>query len=92
MLLHDGSSPSTNWKTLYTAALRETDNRKTPLLIVQAQNAIVGRARELFESGGENFAEKQALDSALRTLHLLRRCVRKAPQSAGRGRTFSAAV
>jgi hypothetical protein len=92
MLLQDNLSNPTSWKKLYTAALVETDNRRTPILIEQAQNAIIVRARQLFESGEESFAEEQALDSALLTLKLLGTCLRKAPQPAIQERTYSAAV
>lgn len=78
-MLLQNYSPLTNWKELYTAALVETDSKKIPSLIAQASTAIILRARELFESGDENFPEEQALDSALHTLKLLGDCVRKAP-------------
>jgi len=92
MLLQDDLSHCTDWKKLYTAALMETDNRRTPLLIAQAQSAIIVRARQLFESGDESFSEEQALDSALCTLKLLGNCVRKAPQCVDPGKTSGAAV
>lgn len=92
MLLQDDSSHSANWKELYTSALVETDSKRTPLLIAEAQRAIIVRARQLFDSGDENFPEEQALDSALHTLKLLGNCVRKAPQPARQEETYSAAV
>jgi len=92
MLLQDDLSHSRNWKKLYTAALVETDNRRMPVLIAQAQKAIIVRARQLFDSGDESFPEEQALDSALHTLKLLGNCVRKAPQPAIREKPHSAAI
>lgn len=58
-------SLSRNWKTLYVAALVEPDKAKIPLLIDDAQYAIVERARELFSDPGEHLGERVALDDAL---------------------------
>jgi hypothetical protein len=69
------TSTATHWKKLYSAALVESDRTKMLPLIVHAESAIVLRARVLFDSRTDNFEEKQALDSALSTLHLLKNCL-----------------
>ena len=57
---------------LYRAALSEVDTTKLPDLIVQAQEALVLRARALFHMSGANIEEKAALDDAMYGLHALR--------------------
>jgi hypothetical protein len=63
------------WKTLYVAALLESDEQKIPALIVQAERAIVDRARTLFGAPGDNIEEEEALDDALYALRALSSCV-----------------
>jgi hypothetical protein len=59
-----------NWRELYIAALFETDNRRIPLRIADAEKAIVSRARELFSAGGDTIEEDQALsESPCRSLN-----------------------
>jgi hypothetical protein len=58
---------------LYRAALSEIDTTKLPDRIVQAQEALVLRARALFHMSGANIEEKAALDDAMYGLHALRR-------------------
>src|SRR5262245_47285693 len=60
------------WKDLYVAALLEGDAERMPTLILAAERAIIGRARELFHAAGDNIQEEQALDDALYALHALR--------------------
>jgi len=56
------SSPyncSEDWRDLYRAAILELDQSKIPQNIVDAEKAIVERARELFQQDGDNSNEKQ---------------------------------
>jgi hypothetical protein len=62
------------WHELYKAALFETDKKKIPARIADAEQAIVARARELFFSSTDNIEEDQALDDALYALRALQNC------------------
>jgi hypothetical protein len=64
-----------DWRALYSAALFETDNRRIPARIADAQKAIVTRARELFSAGADTIEEDQALDDALYALRALQSCL-----------------
>ena len=64
-----------NWRELYTAALFETDHKRSPLRIADAEKAIVARARELFAAGSDTIEEDQALDDALYALRALQNCL-----------------
>src|SRR5277367_3346041 len=64
-----------SWRELYTAALFETDTEMLSGRIADAQNAIVARARELFNAKVDTIEEDQALDDALYALRALRTCV-----------------
>ncbi len=64
-----------SWGELYTAALFEADRNKIPGRIVEAEKAIVARARELFFSGADTIEEDQALDDALYALRALQSCL-----------------
>ena len=73
--MNTGSSISLNsraWRDLYKAALFEVDNAKLPERIVQAEKALVVRARELFHIAGDNIEEEQALDDTMYALRALR--------------------
>jgi hypothetical protein len=63
------------WKDLYIAALLEGDKDKIPTLILEAEQAIVQRARELFKAQGDNAQEEENLDDALYALHALKTCL-----------------
>jgi hypothetical protein len=65
----------TNWRALYNAALFETDKRRIPARIADAEKAIVTRARELFSAGADTIEEDQALDDALYALRALQSCL-----------------
>jgi hypothetical protein len=65
------SSEYMNWRTLYRAAVLEPDSTQIPVRITSAKNAMVLRARELFQNPGSNLGEQQALDAALSYLHVL---------------------
>jgi hypothetical protein len=75
MPMNDGLSQARDWKKLYSAALREGDRSRMPLLIDDAERAIVTRARQLFASPDDNLREQHALDSAMDALHILKRCL-----------------
>jgi hypothetical protein len=64
-----------SWAELYTAALFEKDKNRIPARIVDAEKAIVARARELFFSGADTIEEDQALDDALYALRALQSCL-----------------
>jgi hypothetical protein len=66
-----------NWRTLYSAALFETDKRRIPARIADAEKAIVTvtRARELFSAAADTIEEDQALDDALYALRALQSCL-----------------
>jgi hypothetical protein len=71
-------SPQTllhGWRELYCAALFETDKSRIPNRIVDAEKAIVARARELFSAGADTIEEDQALDDALYALRALQNCL-----------------
>jgi len=67
--------PSSAWHELYKAALFETDPARLPDRIVEAEKAIVARARELFGSQNDTIEEDQALDDALYALRALQHCL-----------------
>ena len=64
-----------NWRELYKAALFETDKSKLPDRIAEARQAIMVRARELFNAPSDNIEEDQALDDALYALRALQSCL-----------------
>ncbi len=67
-----GSPYKRVWRQLYKAALFELDADKVSDRIVEAETALVTRARELFHSAGDNIEEGQAVDDAMYALHALR--------------------
>jgi hypothetical protein len=61
-----------SWKTLYRAAVEETDRSLLPQRVSEAEKAVLGRGRELLYSTGIlEEEEKDALDDALYVLHAL---------------------
>ena len=66
------SPGSKYWRQLYRAALFEIEESKLPARIAEAEKAAVLRARELFQAGGDNGEETEALDYAMYALHALR--------------------
>ena len=65
---------SSEWKTKYRTAIFETNRRALPMEISEAENAIIARARELFQkTGGDVEAEREELDEVLHTLQAFRR-------------------
>jgi 2-keto-3-deoxy-galactonokinase len=75
MANHSAAQSVRNWRTLYTAALFETDKDRIPGRIADAEKAIVSRARELFAAGADTIEEDQALDDALYALRALQNCL-----------------
>jgi hypothetical protein len=63
------------WHELYKAALFETDKKKIPARIADAEQAIVARARQLFFTSTDTIEEDQALDDALYALRALQNCL-----------------
>lgn len=59
------------WKTLYTAAILETNKNLIPQKVSAAETAIQARARELFGTYGTG-EEKESLQDALYALHAFR--------------------
>ena len=66
------SPDSRYWRQLYRAALSEIDKSQLPGRIAEAENAVVLRARELFQAAGDNGEETEALDDVMYALHALR--------------------
>jgi hypothetical protein len=64
-----------NWRDSYRAAVFETDKHQLPNRIARAEQAIITRGRELFQSP-QSFKEREALDIALYELRVFRRSLR----------------
>jgi hypothetical protein len=76
------STSKANWREFYRAAILGLDSTKLPQHIVEAEEAIVLRARELFHTAGDNAEETEALDDAMYALHALRSTMKFNPSSA----------
>jgi hypothetical protein len=63
------------WRSLYQAALFETDRRQVPHRIDEAEKAILARVKELFVVTSDHIEEDVVLDDALYGLRALRTCV-----------------
>ena len=63
----------TDWKTLYRAAILETNNRVLPQRVSEAENAAILRRREIFYAAGTP-EEKESLEDALYALRAFRTC------------------
>jgi hypothetical protein len=59
------------WKTLYRAAILETNRRMIREKVSEAESAVIARGRELFYCDGAE-DEREALDDALYALRALR--------------------
>ena len=59
------------WKQLYRAAILESNHKRIPERVAEAEEAIIARARELFRTAGDDRDEKEALDGAMYALHAL---------------------
>ena len=63
--------PNRNWRTLYRAAILETNNRVLPQRVAEAEEAVRARGREIFYGDGTS-EEKEALEDALYALRAFR--------------------
>ena len=63
--------PNRNWKTLYRAAILETDKRLLSQRVLDAEEAVRLRGREIFYADGTP-EEEEALDDALYALRAFR--------------------
>jgi hypothetical protein len=68
-----------SWKDLYQIAMCESDVNKLPERIVEAEGAIVLRARQLFYTSGDSSEEQESLDDALCILHALGSSLKRRP-------------
>jgi len=67
------------WKAKYRTAVFETNRRALSTEITDAENAIIARARELFQkTGGDVDLEREELDELLYTLQAFRSVLGKA--------------
>lgn len=69
------SAGATNWRTLYRAALFESDRQQLASRISEAEKAIIARGRELF-AAHDQIEERDALDDALYALRAMRSCLK----------------
>lgn len=76
-----GSPCKRVWAQSYKAALFELDANKVSDRITDAETALVKRARELFDSAGDNIEEEQAVDDAMYALHALRSALKCWPNA-----------
>jgi hypothetical protein len=60
-----------DWKSLYRAAILETNTSAIPKLVSEAERAVISRKRELFGTMG-TIEEKEALEDALYALSAYR--------------------
>lgn len=60
-----------DWKILYRAAILETDKTVVRRRVAEAEQAVLGRGRELFYSGGTS-EEQESLEDALYALRAFR--------------------
>jgi hypothetical protein len=70
-----------SWKDLYQAAMCESDVKKLPERITEAEAALVTRARELFYTSGDKLEEEESLDDAMCILHALRSSLKHRPSA-----------
>ncbi len=70
------SAERPNWRELYRAAILELDSSRLPERIVEAENVVIARARELFHQGGDNGEETENLNDAMYALRALRSTLR----------------
>jgi len=61
----------TDWRTLYLAAILETDKSVLPQRVSEAEQAVVTRGREIFHESA-TLEEKEALEDALYALRAFR--------------------
>ena len=67
--MHTASSPSLNrWRTLYQAAILETNKELLPERVSEAEEAVKARGREMFYANGT--PEEKEANIRRRTLYL----------------------
>jgi len=71
MISNSYPEPLRDWRTLYKAALAETDVQKLPLRIEETRTALVLRSRELFSTSPNYDDESEAIDDAVYALKAL---------------------
>jgi len=61
----------TDWRTLYRAAILETNKSVLPQRVSEAEEAVLTRGREIFYDPAalDELEEKEALEDALYALH-----------------------
>ncbi len=81
--LSNPPNPSANngWRELYRAAILELELTQLPERILEAETALILRAKELFQNGGGNGQETQDLDDAMYALQALRSALRHNPSA-----------
>lgn len=67
-------NPNADWRTLYTAAIHESDSGLILQRVSIAETAALTRQRELFYQGG-NGEEKESLEDALYALRAFRTAI-----------------
>lgn len=60
-----------DWRTLYRAAILETNKNVLPKRVSEAEEAVRARGREIFYADS-SLEEKEALEDALYALHAFR--------------------
>lgn len=63
--------PNRDWRTLYRAAILETDRKFLPQRVSEAEDAVRARGREIFYAPGSS-DEGEALEDALYALRAFR--------------------
>ena len=72
--MHGGTRSSlgvSGWRTLYRAAIAETEKCAVPAKVTHAERAILARERELFYNSG-TLEEKEELQQALCLLRVFK--------------------
>ena len=67
-------SVTTNWRTLYHSAIFETDQNLVPKRVLEAEQAVLAREREII-SGNCESEEKKYLEYALYMLRAYKKCL-----------------
>ncbi len=76
MISNSCPEPHRGWRTLYKAALAETDVQKLPLRIEETHRALVLRSRELFSTSPNYDGESEAIEDAMYALKALENCLK----------------
>lgn len=63
--------PNRDWRSLYRAAILETDRKFLPQRVSEAEDAVRARGREIFYAPG-SAEEEEALEDALYALRAFR--------------------